>query len=237
MNGRALTRAMGGAASLLTALALAAPAHAVNTAVDINLFSLNPADITIDQGDTVTWRWIGSDKNHDVVSYPGEAEVYDSHPGGIPAVDAPPGGTFAHTFTTVGNFRYFCSNHSNMQGTVAVRAADLASGQPDGGSTAGAPASQLAKPKGCISQRNFMIRIRQPRGSRLTSASVTVNGRPVPVRKQDGRLTAPVDLRGFSTGTYEVRIRARTVGGRTVTGTRSYRTCAAKLASTALPPL
>ena len=227
---------IGGVVLSAACLALAAPAHAVNTAVDINLFSLNPADITIDQGDTVTWRWIGADKNHDVVSYPGEPEVYDSHPG-IPALDAPSGGTFAHTFTTVGISRYFCSNHSNMQGTVTVRAA--AAGTADGGAAAeGAPASQLAKPKGCISQRNFRIRLRQPGGARLRSAAVTLNGRPVPVtRDDDGRLTAPVDLRGFSTGTYEVEIKARTAGGRTLTGTRRYRTCAAKLQSTALPRL
>ena len=217
-------------------LTAAAPASAVNTAVDINLFSLNPADVAIDQGDTVTWRWIGADKNHDVVSYPGEAEVYDSHPG-IPALDAPPGGTFAHTFTTVGTSRYFCSNHSSMQGTVTVRAA--AAGTVQNGAVAeGAPAGQLAKPRGCISQRNFKIRLRQPRGSRLKSAAVTVNGRPVPVtRRDDGRLTAPVDLRGFATGTYEVRIRARTAGGRTLTGMRRYRTCASKLTSTSLPRL
>jgi plastocyanin len=227
---------MMGGVVLSACLALAAPAPAANTAVDLNLFSLNPADITIDQGDTVTWRWIGADKNHDVVSYPGEPEAYDSHPG-IPALDAPPGGTFAHTFTTVGVSRYFCSNHSNMQGTVTVRAAAAGAVQ-DGTAAEGAPAGQLAKPKGCISKRNFRIRLRQPRGSRLRSATVTLNGRPVPVaRGEGGRLTAPVDLRGFSTGTYEVKIKARTVGGRTLTGTRRYRTCAPKLADTALPPL
>jgi plastocyanin len=228
------------AASSLAAvsLALAAPAQAVNTAVDINLFSLNPADIAIDQGDTVTWRWVGADKNHDVVAYPGEAEQYDSHPGGAPAVDAPPGGTFAHTFTIPGNYRYFCSNHSNMQGTVAVRKVDVPVGQTDGGTAAdGTPTGQLAKPKGCISQRNFRIRIRQPRGERLRSASVTLNGRPVPVTKRDGRFTAPVDLRGFSSGTYEVRVTARTADGDTLRGTRKYRTCAAKLASAGLPRL
>ncbi len=235
MRGRAWIKAIGCALLASGCLALAAPAHGVNTAVDINLFSLNPADITIDQGDTVTWRWVGFDKNHDVVSYPGEAEVYDSHPG-IPALDAPPGGTFAHTFTTVGNFRYYCSNHSNMQGTVAVRAAVPGPSQ-EGSAPAGAPAGQLGKPRGCLSQRNFRIRLREPRGARLRSASVTVNGRPVPVRRRAGRLTAPVDLRGFSTGTYEVRIRARTAAGRTLTGTRSYRTCAPKSTSAALPRL
>ena len=236
MSGRGLIRATGAAVLLAATLALAPPALAVNTAVDLNLFSLNPADITIDQGDTVTWRWVGADKNHDVVSYPGEAEQYDSHPG-IPALDAPPGGIFTHTFTIPGNYRYYCSNHSNMQGTVAVRKVDLPPGQTDGGAAGGEATGQLAKPKGCISQRHFRIRIRQPRGERLKSASVTVNGRPVPVRKQDGRLTAPVDLRGFASGVYDVKVTARTVDGDTLRGTRKYRTCSAKLASAGLPAL
>jgi plastocyanin len=228
------------AASLSVAawLSLTASAYGVNTAVDVgNLFNFTPADITIDQGDTVTWRWVGPDVNHDVFSYPGEAEVYDSHPG-VVAQEAPPGGTFAHTFTTVGTSRYFCSNHSSMQGTVTVQPAKAAGSGSDSGSAGGGPAGQLGTAaKGCISQRKFNIRIREPRGSRLKSASVTLNGRPVSVRKEDGRLTAQIDLRGFSTGTYDVRIKARTKGGRTLTGVRKYRTCALKLTSSALPRL
>ena len=240
MSRRALIRTLGAASSLAVAwVALATPAYGVNTAVDVgNLFKFTPADISIDQGDTVTWRWVGPDYNHDVNSYPGEAEVYDSHPGIVP-VEAPPGGTFAHTFTRVGTFKYFCSNHSNMQGTVTVHEAAL----PTGGSAAGGAGSgtdtgqSQLKPKGCISQRNFKIRIREPRGSSLRSATATLNGRPVAVQKKGGRFTAQVDLRGFSTGTYEVRIKARTKGGRTLTGVRRYRTCSPKLTGSALPRL
>ena len=227
------TASLSAAASLL----LAGPAYGVNTAVDVgNLFNFTPADVTIDQGDTVTWRWVGPDFNHDVFSYPGEAEAYDSHPG-IVATEAPPGGTFAHTFTNVGTFRYFCSNHSNMQGTVTVHEGQVVSGGPDSAAGGGSAGQLGTKAKGCISQRKFKIRIRQPGGSSLTSASVTLNGRPVSVRKEDGRLTAQIDLRGFSTGTYDVRIKARTKGGRTLTGVRKYRTCAPKLTSSALPRL
>jgi plastocyanin len=229
---------LGAASSLAAAwIALAAPAYGVNTAVDVgNLFKFAPADITIDQGDTVTWRWVGPDFNHDVNSYPGEPEVYDSHAGINPVVDAPPGGTFAHTFTHVGTFKYFCQNHSTMQGTVTVHEAALPTGS-DAGGTGGATGQSQIKPKGCISQRNFKIRIREPHGSSLRSATATLNGRPVAVQKKDGRFTAQVDLRGFSTGTYEVRIKARTKGGRTLTGVRRYRTCTPKLTDSALPRL
>ncbi len=239
MSGKALIRALCAASPLAAAwIALAAPAYGVNTAVDVgNLFKFTPADVTIDQGDTVTWRWVGPDVNHDVNSYPGEAEVYDSHPG-IVATEAPPGGTFAHTFIRVGTFKYFCSNHSDMQGTVTVHEAALPSAGPDAGSGGGASTGQSGvRPKGCISQRNFKIRIREPQGSSLRAASVTLNGRPVAVHKEDGRLTAQIDLRGFSTGTYDVRIKARTKGGRTLTGVRRYRTCSPKLTGSGLPRL
>jgi hypothetical protein len=44
-------------------------------------------------------------------------------------------------------------------------------------------------------------------------------------RRRD-RITAPIDLRGLPRGRYTVKITARTVLGRTITGTRRYRTCA-----------
>ena len=90
----------------------------------------------------------------------------------------------------------------------------------------------------CVSKRNFKIRIRQPKGSaRIAAVKVTVNGKPVTASLEGKRFTAPVDLRGFAAGTYEVQIVATTADGKTLRGTRRYRTCAAKLTSTALPPL
>ncbi len=64
-----------------------------------------------------------------------------------------------------------------------------------------------------------------------------MNGAPVTATLEGRRFTAPVDLRGFASGTYEVQILATTADGKTLRGTRRYRTCAAKLASAALPPL
>ena len=126
-----------------------------------------------------------------------------------------------------------------MQGTVTVHEAARPRPVADGGSTGGAATGQSQlKPKGCISQRNFKIRIREPHGSSLPVGirDPSTGGRSR-CSEKDGRFTAQVDLRGFSTGTYEVRIKARTEGGRTLTGVRRYRTCAPKLASSALPRL
>jgi hypothetical protein len=89
-----------------------------------------------------------------------------------------------------------------------------------------------------VSKRNFKIRIRQPRGTgRIAAAKVTVNGKPVTTALEGGRFTAPVDLRGFASGTYEVQIVATTAAGETLRGTRRYKTCAPKAAGSSLPRL
>jgi hypothetical protein len=78
-----------------------------------------------------------------------------------------------------------------------------------------------------VSRRAFTIRLRQPRHGRLLRARVYVGGRRVKVVRE-GRLTAPVDLRGLPAGTYVVRVVAVTTTGRTVAVSRRYRTCARK---------
>lgn len=84
---------------------------------------------------------------------------------------------------------------------------------------------QLPPPsRRCRSRRNFRIRLRSPAGDPLVSARVKVNGRIVTVAR-GARLTAPVDLRGLPKGRYTVSITAKTVLGRTVSGSRRYRTC------------
>lgn len=81
----------------------------------------------------------------------------------------------------------------------------------------------------CKSRRSFKIRARAPRGQKLRSARVFVNGKRV--RTLRGKsLRAAVNLRGLPKGTVRVRIVARTTRGRTVTATRTYRTCAPKRA-------
>ena len=82
--------------------------------------------------------------------------------------------------------------------------------------------------KKCLSKRSFRIRLKEPPGDALESARVFVNNKRVgPVRTGD-RLTAPVDLRNLPRGRYTVKITAQTVLGRTISGTRKYRTCARK---------
>jgi hypothetical protein len=79
----------------------------------------------------------------------------------------------------------------------------------------------------CASRRDFRIRLRVPRGQRLRSAKVYVNGRRVRVLR-GRRLTATVDLRHLPRGRFTVRVVGVTSSGRVITETRRYRTCTPK---------
>ena len=86
---------------------------------------------------------------------------------------------------------------------------------------------KLPSTRKCVSRRNFVIRLRSPKGVKIKSARVFVNGKQVAVRKGK-RLKSRVDLRGLPKGRFKVKIEVRLTDGRTVKGTRRYRTCAVK---------
>ncbi len=79
-------------------------------AADGNVFE--PATITINVGDTVTWRNT-DDVPHTSTS---EDEVWDSGALGE-------GEEFSFTFEEAGTFPYFCEFHPGMEGTVVVQEA------------------------------------------------------------------------------------------------------------------
>jgi uncharacterized repeat protein (TIGR01451 family) len=83
---------------------------------------------------------------------------------------------------------------------------------------------KLPSAKACVSRRRFRIRLVQPKGVTLVSATVLVNGKKVKV-VAGARLKAPVDLRGLPKGRFIVKITAVTADGRKVSDTRRYRTC------------
>lgn len=86
--------------------------------------------------------------------------------------------------------------------------------------------SDLPSSRRCLSRRDFRIRVaRRVRGRRVVRARVSIDGRRVPVRRRQGRLTARIDLRGAPKRRVTVKVSAITRGGRRVTQTRRYRTC------------
>jgi hypothetical protein len=92
----------------------------------------------------------------------------------------------------------------------------------------------LPSTRRCVSRRRFRIRLVQPRGVRIVDAKVFVDGKRVRVVR-GSRLRAPVDLRGLPKGRFKVQIVLRTADGRTLRGTRRYRTCALKRRSGTRP--
>ena len=85
----------------------------------------------------------------------------------------------------------------------------------------------LPSAKTCVSRRRFSIRLRVPRDSTVASAEVQVNGKRVAVRR-GARLRSVVNLTKLPKGRFRVQIIMRLADGRTVKGTRTYRTCAVK---------
>jgi len=92
--------------------------------VAVAVFDYRPNTVTVNPGDSVSWRWAGPDANHSVSAARGAAEQFDSDPGRAPdAIDHELGATFRHTFTKPGALEYLCRVHPRfMGGTVVVRA-------------------------------------------------------------------------------------------------------------------
>jgi len=90
----------------------------------------------------------------------------------------------------------------------------------------GPPGAALGLPSArrCASRRAFSIRLRAPRGHRLRSARVYVNGRRVRTRR--GRsLRSAVRIRLRRRGVTRVTVVAVTRDGRRLAASREYRMC------------
>jgi hypothetical protein len=119
----------------------------------------------------------------------------------------------------------------------------FADGTISGGTIIKKPPGVIGLPsnKRCVSRRRFRICIRQPGGIQIQTALVFLNGKKIRVltRKvfQKKRKVANVNLRGLPRGTFKVRIVVLTAEGKTLRGTRKYRTCTKKRKSKRPPKL
>jgi plastocyanin len=230
-------RALGVLVFLLLGMFLATPALGANvTATPSSTFT--PKDVTITQGDSVNWTNAGGFHN---VAFDDDSFIQPNPFSADPWV-------VSRTFNTAGTFRYYCQVHGGkngvgMSGTVTVLPPSMSSTGSGGTTTPTTEGGVGGQGQAtlCKSQRKFRIRIRQPRGVKIVSAKVAVNGKSAEVSKLviNGKLrqTAEVDLRGLGRGTYNVEIVATTDKGKQLRGTRTYHTCVAKLTSSGLPPL
>jgi len=115
------------------AMALAYLAHAADQpAVVIKMVdmppSFEPAEVTVNVGDTVEWENVGNSVHHATDDHEMAIKGNDvESPVGTVAFDSGfmrPGETFTHTFSTPGVYRYVCVAHetSGMVGKVIVKA-------------------------------------------------------------------------------------------------------------------
>jgi plastocyanin len=103
---------------------LAMPVAAADQAVTIANFSFQPATVTVQVGDSVTWT------NQD-----GAPHTATADDGSFDSGTLSQGDTGSHTFDTAGTFAYHCEIHPNMTGSVVVQAATAGG---TGGGTGGA---------------------------------------------------------------------------------------------------
>ena len=82
----------------------------VNVSVGNNFF--NPANVTINVNDQVTWTWSAGSFSHNTTG-PGTPPLWSS-----PTQSS---GTFSRVFTTAGTFAYRCTLHIGMNGSVTVQ--------------------------------------------------------------------------------------------------------------------
>lgn len=91
--------------------------------VEVRDNSFEPAELTIQVGDTVRWTHVGSN-GHSVTS-DDDGEAFDSHPDCnpmVPLVNCMANGDdpFEYMFDSVGEIGYECKVHSSMTGTAIV---------------------------------------------------------------------------------------------------------------------
>ena len=100
-------------AALVLACA-AATAQAEDAQVTIDNFTFSPQQLTVKAGTKVTWS------NHDDIPHTvASPPTFRSKP--MDSEDS-----YSFTFTTPGTYKYFCSLHPHMTGTIVVEAASSA---------------------------------------------------------------------------------------------------------------
>jgi hypothetical protein len=114
----------------------------------------------------------------------------------------------------------------------------------DSGLTAPLPASGVAgervslpSTKQCLSARLFNIHLLEPRYDPFKSVLVTSRGHRIATVRRGDYVVATIDLKGLPRGAFTVKIRATTVLGHHLSGSRTYHTCASKSKSESPEPL
>jgi plastocyanin len=95
-------------AAAISLLLGSAQARADETSVTIDNFTFQPAQLTVKVGTTVTW------KNHDDIPH----AIVSAGKFRSKTLDTDD--SYSFTFTAAGDYKYFCSLHPHMTGTITV---------------------------------------------------------------------------------------------------------------------
>src|SRR3954454_20526565 len=109
------------AAGLLLALAITGlPASATTLSIAaVSYTNWNPASVTIQPGDDVTWSNSTGYMHNVCVAAAGASSGCGEFRSGAPS-DAWPSGAFGHAFASAGTYKFVCENHPSMSGTITV---------------------------------------------------------------------------------------------------------------------
>jgi plastocyanin len=111
---------LGGLITFVAFAAAVSPASAATHQVTVANTAFSPSELTITQGDTVTWNWTGPDTNHSTTTHAEGQTTWDSDPNNsFPNHQV--GDKFSWNFPDPGEFTYFCKVHpTQMTGKITV---------------------------------------------------------------------------------------------------------------------
>jgi hypothetical protein len=88
--------------------------------------------------------------------------------------------------------------------------------------------ASLPSSKKCLSFRHFKIHLRDPQNDAFKNVVITLRGKRLATTREGAYTVATVNLRGLPRGAFTVKIRATTVLGQHISGSRTYHTCVPK---------
>ncbi|HEY3267156.1 MAG TPA: plastocyanin/azurin family copper-binding protein [Armatimonadota bacterium] len=129
--------------SMVSAIRVTAPA--TTWAVNIQGFAFIPSDLTIVEGDSVTWT------NKDVATHTATSGVSPTADGKFNTGNIVNGGSKTLTFDTAGIYPYFCFIHKGMKANLTVTAPPMRGDVNGDGAVTMADAAELERIAGGLS--------------------------------------------------------------------------------------
>jgi hypothetical protein len=112
------------------------------------------------------------------------------------------------------------------QVTYGCLSSALVAPLPTAGAAAFKAALQLSGSKQCLSGRLFKIHLAEPKYDPFKTIRVTLRGHRLATVRRGGYVVATVNLGGLPPGAFTVNVKATTVLGEHLSGSRTYHTCA-----------